>query len=235
MSKTLIKDALEKARLIVSSHGLVNHMPTYSRDFLGRPVENDASNLQFDFLLDPKRPSYAGDNFSCTILVYYGTSGDIERDGGIYRDYKSKVVVRANSVEMTPSMFRVRENMVASLLMLCEMIDDAIPKQIMVTVFSAEELAQRKQLAQEQETARRIYNVVGKECIKNLRVGKRPKLTRIPNRYAEVWERMPELGQYRFYIAHWSRRNGEKDRKNYVFNVMKHDEDSYYVSARRIS
>lgn len=235
MDKTLIKEALEQARLIIASHGMVNHMPGYSRDFLGRPVDNDAYNLQYDFLLDKNRPSYSGDNFSCSLIVSYNSSGDVERDGGIYRDYKAKTVVRANSAEMTASMFRVRENMVASLLMLCEMIEGVLPKQITITVYSAEEQQARKKRAHEQEIAQRIYNILGNECVKNLRVGGRSKLTRIPSRYAENWESMPELGQYHFTNSRWSRRIGERDRKDYVFAVMKHDEDSYYVSTRRIA
>lgn len=235
MDKTPIKEALEKARLIIASHGMVSHMPGYSRDYLGRPVEDDTYSLQYDFLFDPTQPSYSGNNFSCSIVVSFSSTSEIERNGGIYRDYKSRVVVRANSVEMAPKMFRVRENMVASLLMLCEMIEGVLPKELTVTVFSPEEHAERKQLTKEQEIGRRIYNIIGSECVKNLRTGGRAKLTRIPNRYAEVWESMPELGQYRFHTARWSRRDGEKDKKNYVFNVMKHDEDSYYISARRIA
>lgn len=230
---SVINDALEKARAIVASHGLVKYMAGYTRNALAQPV-NGATYLRYDLFLDPDKPSYASDNCSAALAISYEPNRE-RRDGGIYDDYTLKVSVRLNSMELRSEIAKARENMIASMLMLCDMVELVLPKKFTVTVMTAEEVVDQEVKSKEQDIARRIHRMIGKECVKNLRAGGRPKVTRIPNKYAETWGEMPKPGRYRYTDSAWSARRGsERNRKDYVFTVSQYDSEYWYVSARRV-
>lgn len=232
MDYTPITEALEKARLIISAHGLVKHMPDYSKKDLGQPVNTNHSALRYEFLLDPTISSYSSENYSATFSVNYDGK-QTERDGGIYYDLQLNTSVRLSAMELRSKNIVARENMISSLMMLCDMVELSLPKEITITVWTPEQLRDKRAREKEQIVARDIHHSIGKECIKNLRAGGKPKLTQIPHKYVERYGEMPPEGTYRYSTSKYSRRGGEKDRKDYVFSVVKYDTETWYVRARR--
>lgn len=236
MDRTQLKEALEKARLVIASHGMIAHMPSYYKSALMTPVANTSDRLSYEFYLDPNKSGYAADNYNCALNVYYQSSSDIERDGGIYRDFTSKISIRLGSSEITVDALSARENMIASLAMLAQVVEATIPKMITVTVMTPEDLKEKKRLEYEQKTARRIFDVVGKNSTKNLRTGGKPRISRIPEKYAEEYGSMPEVGRYRFDQIRRVDRSGRiVDRAGYLFVVSKMYDDSYVLRAARTS
>lgn len=227
MDRTPLKEALKKAQLIVAAHGMVRYMPQYSKNSLSNLVD-DADRLTYEFLLHPQKSSYNNDNFSCTLCIVYNCERDDEREGGIYRDYNRRVSIRTGTSDMTLAGIKIRENMIASLTMLVEMIETVIPQRLTVTVMSPEDLREKRQREHEQSIASKIFNVVGKDAVKNLRVEGRPRITRLPDNYAEVNGSMPDIGRYRFEQIRYVNRHGQiKDRAGFIFSVNKSHDGSY--------
>lgn len=236
MNRTQIKEALEKARLVIASHGMVAHMPTYFKSSLMNPVSDYADSLSYEFYLDPNKSGYASDNYSCALNVFYRSAADVERDGGIYRDSKLRVTIRIGSADVTVHQLTARENMVASLGMLAQMIEATIPKTLTTTVMTPEALKEKRQIEHEQKVAAKIFEIIGKDAVKNLRTGGKSRLIRIPEKYAETWGAMPEPGRYRFDQVRYTNRRGQiKDRAGYVFVVSKGYDDSYNLRSTRVS
>lgn len=227
MDRIPLKEALEKAQLVVASHGMMNYMPQYSKNSLSNSVEG-IDRLTYEYLLHPSKSSYNNDNFSCTLCIAYNCERDEERAGGIYRDYNSRVSIRMGTGDMTLAGIKIRENMIASLTMLMEMIEIAIPKRLTVTVMSPEDLREKRQREHEQTIASKIFSVVGKSAVKNLRVGGRPRTIRLPDNYAETNGSMPDVGRYRFDQIRYVNRHGQiKDRATFIFSVSKSYDGSY--------
>ncbi|MBM3194144.1 MAG: hypothetical protein FJZ60_00085 [Chlamydiae bacterium] len=221
MDRSPIREALEKAKLIISSHGMVRHMPSYVKSSLANLVADSAERVSYEFYLYPKKTGYSPGNYNCALSVWYSSGQDVEREGGVYRDYAPLVMVRIGSAELSYAELQLRENMISSLAMLAELLETALPQKITLTVMTPEVLKQKKQSEHEQLVASQIFDVVGKESVSNLRKGGRPKLTRIPDRYSEVYRSMPEPGHYRFSHARRYDRYGHvKDRAEFVFVVV---------------
>jgi hypothetical protein len=232
-----LKEALQKAKLFVASHGLVNHMTAYSKSALGYELSNDETCLSFDYALDPNKSLYSSDNFCCTLnICYWSPRGPIERDGGVYSDYHLKITIRMNSFELTLEKINSRENMISSISMLAGMIESTIPKTITITVTTHEELCEKRQIAHEQFVASRLYEVIGKELVRNLRVGGNPKILRIPDKFVEIYGKMPDLGLYHYDQIRYRNRRGQiKARAGFILTVNKNSDDSYFIVAKRTS
>lgn len=236
MDRTQIKEALEKARLVIASHGMVAHMPTYFKSSLMNPVTDSTDRLSYEFYLDPRKSAYSSDNYNCALNVFYSSAGDVERGGGIYSDNKLKVTIRIGSAEVYTNQLTARENMVASLAMLAQMIEATLPDAITTTVMTPEALKEKRQIAHEQTVAEKIFGIIGKDAVKNLRTGGKSRLIRIPEKYAETWGAMPEPGRYRFdQVRYVNRRGHVKDRAGYIFVVSKGYDDSYNLRSTRVS
>ena len=236
MDKTPLKEALEKAQLIVASHGMTNYMPKYSKSSLTNIV-GDVDRLTFDFQLYPEKSSYDSNNFSCSLCIAYNYQRDEEREGGIYRDYAARVSIRLGSIDATLKTIAVRENMISTLTMLIEMIEAVIPPRITVTVMSPEDLKSKRQREHEQKIASQVFDTLGKDSVKNLRVNGKPKITRITEKYVEYYGSMPEPGRYRFnQIRYVNRRGVVKDQATFMFEVIKsYDGSSHMLKAWRLS
>lgn len=235
MERTKIKEALEKAQLIVASHGMVNYMPTHAKAALTQPINEYNDRISFDFFLNPKRAGYSSDNYTCSISVLYAYHSDVERDGGIYRDHTSRVSLRLGGGDVSLEQLEQRENMIQSLKMLMEMIAVSIPKSFVETVMTPDALKEKRQLQHEQTVASRIFDAVGKDAIKNLRTNGKPKVSLIPANYAETHGEMPEQGRYRFdHVKAVNRRGQVRDRAGFIFVVKKTDE-RYILRAFRVS
>lgn len=227
MDRIPLKEALEKARLVVASHGMVNYMPQYSKNSLSNSADG-IDRLTYEFLLYPNKSSYNNDNFSCTLCIAYNCEREEERDGGIYQDYNSRVSIRMGNGDMTLSGIKIRENMIASLTMLMEMIETIIPKRLTITVMSPDDLREKRQREHEQSIASQIFDVVGKDAVKNLRVNGKPRTTRLPDKYAEINGTMPDVGRYRFNQIRYRNRHGHiTDRAGFIFSISKSYDGSY--------
>lgn len=236
MNRTQIKEALEKARLVIASHGMVAHMPSYFKSSLMNPVSDSTDRLSYEFYLDPNKSGYSSDNYNCALNILYYSASDVERDGGIYRDSKLRVTIRIGSAEVYVQQLTARENMVASLAMLAQMIEATLPQSITTTVVSPEALKERRQLEHEQNIAEKIFRITGKDAVNNLRTGGKSRLIRIPEKYAEIHGAMPDPGRYRFDQVRYINRRGQiKDRAGYVFVVSKGYDDSYNLRSTRVS
>ncbi len=227
-----IKEALEKARLIVASHGMVNYMPQYARSLLTSYILDYQDSMSFEFFLDPQKTGYSSDNFTCTLNVRYSYDKDVERDGGVYRDYRSRVSLRISSCDLNMEALAKREQMVESLKMLVEMIESVVPKVIVGTVMTPEDLREKRQLAHEQKVAEQIFSVLGKDCIRNARTNGKPKTTVIPESFVNVYGMMPAPGRYRYDHVKYRTRSGNiTDRAKYIFSVSKTYNESYVLRA----
>lgn len=236
MDRTPIKEALQKAQLIIAAHGMVSYMPNYVKSSLSNPVGDQTDRLNYEFYIDPNKPGYSAGNYNCALSVHYSSLQEEERDGGIYRDYKACVMIRVGSADLYLSQLARRENMISSLAMLASIVEASIPKNITLTVMSPEVLKEKKQQAHEQKISEQIYNIIGKESIKNLRTGGRSKCTRISEKYSEVYGSMPDVGRYRFsQIRAVDRRGRAKVQACFVFIVDKMRDDSYSLKAYRTS
>lgn len=230
-----IKEALEKARLIVASHGMVNYMPQYARSSLTSYILDYQESVSFEFFLDPQKTGYSSDNFNCTLNVRYLYDKDVERDGGIYRDYRSRVSIRISSCDLTLEALTKRERMVESLKMLAEMVDSAVPKVIIGTIMSPEDLREKRQLAYEQKVAEQIFSILGKDCIRNVRTNGKPKTTVIPESFVNAYGTMPSPGRYRYDHVKYRTRSGNiTDRAKYIFSVSKSYDESYVLRAFKV-
>jgi len=235
MDRSPVKDALEKSRLIISSHGMVNYMPDYAKNSLMNPINEASSGLTFDFCLYPKKSIYDSNNCNCSLVVNYSSSGDIERDNGIYRDYICSVFVRMSSSELTLQMLKKRENMIELLFMLIEMIESIIPKKLTLTVTTPEQLKENKKIHHEQIISEQIFSIAGKNSILNLRKGGKSKTTLLSQKYAEVYGSMPAPGKYRFkHIKNVNRKGKITDQADIVFVVQSPD-DRTIIKAYRVA
>jgi len=236
MDRTQLKEALEKARLVVASHGMAAHMPSYFKTALMTPVNDSTERLTYEFYLKPDISSYSSNNYSCALNVWYFSDSNVERNGGIYRDYTAKVLIRLGSADITLSELSARENMVSLLAMLAQMVKDTIPPKITATVMTPDVLKEKRQTEHEQKISEQIFRIVGKDALKNLRKGGKSRVSRLPEKYSEVFGTMPEVGRYRFeQVRRVNRRGSVIDRAGYVFFVSKSYDESHVLRAHRVS
>ena len=230
-SRNDVIEALEKARLIISSHGLASHLAGYNKDALARPV-GDTTALRCSFLLNPNEPAYTDGNCEASLVIAYDASR-FNHEGGVYDKYKRSVYVRLNSMTLITETTRLRENMVSALMMLCEMIETVLPQEITTVVMTPEEVQNKMEREKEQITARRIHKYIGKACIKNLRVWGKVRTSRLDDGFATAWGSMPEEQAYRYTESRVDRHGRVKYNREYFFSVMKTSSNEYYVTVRR--
>jgi hypothetical protein len=236
MDRTPIKEALEKARLIIASHGMISHMPSYIKSSLANPLNHLIEKISYEFYLDPLQPGYSMNNYNCALNVCYIPNNDEERDGGIYKDFNVRVSIRIGSADLRLQEILARENMISSLTLLGSMIESSIPKKITLMVMSPEDLKEKRKRTFEQQVAEQIFTVLGKESVRNLRKGGKPRHSRIPEKYSEVYGSMPEPGRYRYSQIRAHDRHGHvKNRVEFVFIVNKSFNDFYTLKAYRVA
>ena len=159
-------------------------------------------------------------------MIGYTPGQDIVIDGGIYRDHKRRLHIRYGSGEANFSDFKMRENFVSSLLMLCEMIESLTPENITVTVETPEEGVKRLRREFEQKIGSQIYDVLTKDDFKNLRKGGKARLSRIPDSYVSYYGSLPEQGTYAYkHVARRNRRGQILEYVDYVFRVHPSSEE----------
>ena len=230
MDRSPLTNALRMAKDVISTHGIVQYMNENSKNWaLNRPIEDPSDGIQFDFSLDPKKSPWDSYNCSFCLRVNYATDGiDREISGGVYRNYKRKVKINYSSAEVTTKNCKSRENLISSLLMLCEMLESLLPKDIQLTVFTEQEVLEKKKLFEEQKVSVDIFNSVGPSYIKNLRKGGKGKIARIPESYAQDHGSFPETGDYRFRYDHqYDRRGFPKKTNTYILKVTTQNNSSY--------
>jgi hypothetical protein len=230
MDRSPLMNALKLAKDVISTHGIIEYMNENSRNWaLNRPVEDANDGIQFDFSLEPKKSPWDPANCGFCLRVNYTTDGvDREILGGVYRNYTRRVKVNYSSGEVTTNNFKQRENMLSSLLLLCEMLEAVLPERIQVTVLTEQEAAEKKKLLLEQKIATDIFNSVGPSSIKNLRKGGKGKIVRIPQTYVEEYGKFPETGDYRFHhVAQYDRRGFEKVTNTYILKVTTCNDSSH--------
>jgi len=233
MMEQKLNEVLERARLIISSHGMSNYMPSYAKSTLVHQLHESCDKISYDFMLDPKKSSYSNDNFICTLNVSYAYDCDIERDEGIYRDYMRRISIRIGGGDVSLQMLKNREDMIESIKMLMEMIEVSIPKKIVHTVMTPSALKAKRQKAYEQQISSQIFSIVGKDAVRNVRTGGRPKISVLSQKYAEVYGSMPQPGKYHFdYVKNRNRRGYVTDRASIIF-IVENFNDSLILKAFR--
>ena len=235
MDRTEIVKALKIARTVVVAHGLANHVPERFKGGLTAEINDYSDFSQYEFYLYPKQSIWDSNNYSCALVIGYTPGQDIVIDGGIYRDHKRRLHIRYGSGEANLSDFKMRENFVSSLLMLCEMIESLTPESITVTVETPEEVIRRRRREYEQEIGNRIHGVLDKNDFKNLRRGGKARLVRIPDTYTSCYGSLPEQGTYAYrHAARRNRRGSVLEYVNYVFRVHPSSEGGSYVKISKV-
>ena len=226
MDTTPIAEALKVSLAIISSHGITAHMS--NRSTLSRQIDSTTKNVRFDFSLDPSRSPWADGNSSCSLIVgYNGGANYAGVDGGTYNDFKRSIKISYSSDELRPATARLRENMMNSLLMVCEMLEASLPKSFTITMVTPAEALDRAARASEQEIAKKIFDVVGSDAVKNLRKGGKGRIVRVPEAYVQNHGDLPPSGDYRLNRPiSYDRRGYVRQSFDYVVKVSTSDGSS---------
>ena len=236
MDRTKIVDALRNAQAAVVSHGIINRIPERYKSAMLAALNEYSDSLQYEFYLDPKKSSWDTDNFSCSLVIAYLSEKDYEHDGGIYRKYSRRITIRHGSSDVDTSSYKKREDFVASLLMLAEMIEVIIPESIRVTVETPAEVLKRKRREFEQEVGGRIYSILDKKDLKHLRKGGNSRTVRLPESYTGYYGSPPAPGSYAYKLMHNKDGFGKfKERGSYLFRVQTNNNNESYVKIFKTS
>jgi len=227
MDRTALTQALETAKSIITSHGIMKYMRDYDRRYMPREINDSMTDLRYEFCLDPSKSTYSSDNCSCAINVYYRAGDDYDHEGGINRQYKRKVTLTYGSGEVTLENLSPRENFIKTLTMVIEMLESAIPSTITLSVKSATEVAERKAREAEQLMGEKIYTVIGWEGLRGIRTGKKPRVMRLPDNFVEMYGSLPDTGTYRYeYVRRRLRRGVIREKYNYIIKVVSSDNNN---------
>lgn len=220
MDKTQLKHALETAYAIVTSHGIMNHMREYDRKRLPQRIEENDTELRFEFSIDPTRSSYDVGNCNFAINFYYRAGDDFDLEGAIARKYSRRVTLSYGSGEVNLKNVEIRENFIKALTMILEMIEASTPPALTLVVKSAAEVADAKARQQEQLVGERIFLAIGWEGVRGIRKGKNPRVVRLPDNFADLYGAMPDAGTYRYVHVRRMRRGIVKEKADYLFRVV---------------
>lgn len=230
-------EALRLAKQCISTHGMVNYMNKYNRDLLSRPVEDGTTGLRYEFHMDPLVTTWSVSNPSCTLLVTYSPSHAgtrMNEAGDAIVDHLLRVAVSTSATDMDVAMLLRRENMVASLGMLCELLQASVPPLVEVCTETAAEREARRAADHEQVTSSRIMDHVGHDTLKGLVSGGRPRLATLGDSYVTSFGSYPECGRYRFKkVMTTDRRGRPRDVRHYVIDVTSRHEGRT-IGVRRI-
>lgn len=235
MDMTPLTNVLRSAKALVGSHGIMKYMRDYERRIFDREIDETTYSLRYEFCVDPQKSVYSSDNVSCSLNIYYDPGTDYDHEGGINRRFTRRVTMSYNSCEMTLSTLPVRENFIKALAMIAEMLETIMPPDIVIVVRTAEEVADRKALREEQQVAENVFREIGWDAIKGLRKGGRSRVVRLPSSYSEKHGAMPLSGAYRYeQVRRTTRRGHVREKANYLFKVFKTFTDEVNVKIFRV-
>lgn len=239
MDHTARTEAYKTAKALITSHGVVRYMNKYSRDLLSREVTVDSTALRYEFILDPTRDSWSASNPTCSLSVVYvpETRGArVADDGAVVIDSNLRVTLGLSGSDMTTDVARQRESMVSMLMMLCEMLEATLPKQITSLVETPEQAAEKKKRAFEQAVGQQIVDNIGLSALKGLRSDGTARSFRLTGAYTSSDGKYPEAGTYHFKrIRLTDRRGRPKDITHYSIRVFGTDGTAPpTVSVRRL-
>jgi len=237
MDRTPLTEALRTAKSVVMSHGIINYMNETSKKYqLDYLIDPNSDSINFDFSIHPKKSVWDTSNSSCTLKFSYRMiNGDEEIFGALCRNYCRRITVSYGSSEISLKGFRERENLISSLMLLCEMLEAITPEKVQITVMTQEAVAEKKKRTFEQVAAARIFYSVDCSVMKNLRKGGNGKLTKLPESYLQEHGSFPETGDYRFNrVTRYDRRGRVKEAHDYILKVSTR-QDSCYVRFIKVS
>lgn len=226
MDRTQIIQAIQLARSVITTHGIMSQMSEYNKNRLFRDSSSpdEAEVIRCEFTLDPTRSTWDSNNCSCTINFSYIAATTREVDGGTYRDYVRRISFSTQGSDLDFAAFKSRENLISALNMIAEMLISLTPEQIVVTVETPEDGAIRRQKEHEQSVGSQIFHSLEKVATKNLRKGGKARLTRIPDSYLINYAKLPEAGSYRYiHVRRYNRRGTPVEKVSYRFVVPSHD------------
>lgn len=236
MDTTPLKTALQTAKALVGAHGFMNYMREYDRRRFDQEIDDGALALRYEFCMDPNKSSYNPENFSCALNIYYDPGTDYDHEGGINRRYARKITLSYGHCELTLKTLPPREDFIKALSMVAEMMETALPNDIVLVVQSAEEVADRKAIREEQRVADNVFREIGWESLKGLRKGGRARVVRLANSYLEKHGGMPESGAYRYEQVRRTNRRGQvREKANYIFKVFKTFTNEVNVKIFRVA
>lgn len=220
------RQALQLAKGIIVSHGMMNYMNKYNKDQLSRQPDDGTTGLRYEYHLDPTITSWSACNPTCTLSITYAVSpagARVDEAGDTVVDNTLRISVSASATDMDVSMLQRREGMISSLGMLCELLQATLPPVVQVRLETATETAARKNAEKEQQVAFRIVDHIGEPALKGLVSGGRPRVVTLDSSYADKY---PEPGRYRFKrIISTDRRGRPRETRYYVLNVFERPND----------
>ena len=235
MDRTEIVKALKTAQTVVVSHGMASYIPERFKGSLTVEINEYNDFSQYEFYMRPKQSMWDSNNYSCALVVGYCPGQDTVVDGGTYRDYKRRLHIRYGSGEASIGDFKLRENFVSSLMMLCEMVESLTPESITITVETPEEGVKRLRREFEQNIGGRIHSSLDKKDFKNLRKGGKSRLVRIPDVYVNNWGSLPDPGTYAYkHIIRKDRGGRVAAFTKYLFRVQTSSDGGSYVKIFKV-
>ncbi|NBZ95433.1 MAG: hypothetical protein EBR40_03250 [Proteobacteria bacterium] len=225
MESVTVRSALEKAKLLVMSHGLMANMTPYSKSTLERKTfEEHDDSISFEFVLDPTKSSWDDDNFRMNLSVQYRTKGDVFIEGDRVRPSSRQIRFHWNSGSGTLEHLMRRESMMNNLLLLNELLVAALPEHVSWVVQTAAQIESEKKAEADKRTAYNIAAAIGKEAMRGLRTGGRSRTVFLTPAYLESFApgegKYPEDGTYTYeQIRRTDRRGRVKESVNYRFRV----------------
>jgi hypothetical protein len=187
--------------------------------------------------MDPLVTSWSVNNPSCTLSIAYSPSpagARMNEAGDTIVDHLLRVAVSTSATDMDVALLLRRENMVASLGMLCELLQASVPPLVEICTETAAEREARRVADHEQVTSSRIMDHVGHDTLKGLVSGGRARLVLLGDSYVTSFGSYPECGRYRFKkIVTTDRRGRPRDVRHYVIDVASRHEGRT-VGVRRV-
>jgi hypothetical protein len=232
--------ALQTAKVLIGSHGLVAHMNKYNRDVLARELRDDTIALRCEFHLDPARNGWADNNPSASLSIMYASDprgSRIDETGAMVVDNFLQITISASSGDMQLDIFRRRENMLSMVGMLCEMLQQTLPQKLTLVMETPELVAANARKSFEQQVGQQIFTNIGVDAFKGLRRDGASRSHRLTSTYTSPDGKYPETGTYRFrHVRVADRRGHARDVAYYSIRVFGSDGTvPPTVSIRRIS
>lgn len=235
MDKTQLITYLEMARALIASHGIVEYMSEYSKNRLGHPTTGDELFLRYEFCLDPKKPTWEASNSSLTLSLDFHPGESFEADGDTHKIYTSRVRLSHSSGEVTLKTVQRRENMMASMIMLMEMLTTTLPDKVTVLVATAQQKAEAAQKQKLKEIGRELGRFLDHAATKGLRTGGKSRTVPLPPKYVERNGVFPEEGVYPYsQVRRYNRRGDAAEVANYSLAVRVNYAGEYVIRINRV-
>lgn len=239
MDATIRMEALRVAKGLVCAHGIMTHMSKHNRATLAQDVKPDTIGLRYDFQLDPNQNQWAAGNPSCSLSIMYTSDSAgsyINEAGFMVIDNVLRITVSTSSNDMSLSVLRRREGMIAMLEMLGEVLTAALPPRITLTLQTPAEIEDSARRTSEQVVSAQIFANLGAEAFKGMRCNGSARVHRLTEGYASHDGKFPEPGQYRFrHVRSTDRKGYPKEIAYYLLRVLPASENvPPLVSIRRV-